>query len=278
MSDPDLHRVEVNGVTLAYFERGERRTDSPTLLFVHATGFHGRIWDVLARELPDVHSIAIDQRGHGRSESVEVEHWQTFGEDVAAFVEALDLRDAIGVGHSAGAHALVQGAAMSGRFDRLLLLDPTIASRELYGANPMAIDSGEPGPFPKRRADFASAEEMMEKLQTKGGYPFFEPAVFRDYCTHGLVPREEGGMTLACRPEVEASVYRAAFTNGAIYDFVRSLDIPCARRSPRTRTRSTSRAPRPGPSWRTSFRRGGTCTGRTARTSCRCSIRSGWWG
>jgi hypothetical protein len=37
--------MRLNDVELAYFERGVRSAARPSLLFAHATGFHGRIWD-----------------------------------------------------------------------------------------------------------------------------------------------------------------------------------------------------------------------------------------
>ena len=63
--EPTLHSARVNGVELAYWERGERRPDLPTLLFVHATGFHGRVFDRVIEAFPGYHSIALEQRGHG---------------------------------------------------------------------------------------------------------------------------------------------------------------------------------------------------------------------
>ena len=47
--------------------------------------------------------IAHDRRGHGRStQTVTGNEMDTYADDVAALVEALDLKDAIHVGHSTG--------------------------------------------------------------------------------------------------------------------------------------------------------------------------------
>jgi non-heme chloroperoxidase len=47
--------------------------------------------------------IAHDRRGHGRSEQTwEGNEMDTYADDLAALVEALDLRDAVHVGHSTG--------------------------------------------------------------------------------------------------------------------------------------------------------------------------------
>ena len=226
MSDSRLRKIHVNGVELAYFERNQPQPGQPTLLLVHATGFHGRIWDRVLEPFGERHSIALEQRGHGRSEKRKIEHWQVVGEDVAAFVQALALSDLIGVGHSMGAHALVDAAAATGAFARLLLLDPTIPDPESF-TNPAFLDLPDgTHPAARRYNAFASVEDMMERLATKSAFPLYDPQTFRDYCEHGLIPTANGGMTLACPPEIEASVYMASRSNAAIFNSVAAVDAP----------------------------------------------------
>ena len=101
----------VNGIRLTYFERGMvYRGVKPTLLFVHATGFHARVWDKIINALGDFHSISVDQRGHGRSEKKKTQHWSEVITDTSEMIEQLDLTNIIAIGHSMGAHALI-GAA-----------------------------------------------------------------------------------------------------------------------------------------------------------------------
>ena len=226
MQEPQLKTVHVNGARLAYFERGTRREDAPTLLFVHATGFHGRLWDYQAEAFPDHHIIALEQRGHGRSESLAATDWQVFGEDQAAFVQTLGLTDLIGIAHSMGAHGMVDAAARSGAFSRLLLLDPTIASPEAYQQSFESYWGEGMHPAAKRRHRFESVQDMMDRLAGKSSFPMFHPRIFRDYCEHGLLQQEDGGYVLACAPEVEAHVYMYSRTNGEIFDRIRSIDIP----------------------------------------------------
>ena len=66
----------------------------------------------------------------------------------------------------------------------------------------------------------------MERLASKSAFPLYDPQTFRDYCEHGLIPSANGGMTLACPPEIEASVYMASRSNAAIFDAVASVDVP----------------------------------------------------
>jgi lipase len=90
---PQLGSIQANGISLGFAQwHAELRGREPTLLFVHATGFHSRVWDQLISHLPARHIIAVDQRGHGRSDRTEITGWPVFGRDLAAFVAALELR------------------------------------------------------------------------------------------------------------------------------------------------------------------------------------------
>jgi len=223
--EPELRFINLNGVELAYWERGQPGSDKPTLFFVHATGFHGRIYDRVIEAFPGFHSIAFEQRGHGRSEHSPIRHWKTMGKDQIAFVRALELESFIGIGHSMGAHAMVDAAAETGAFARLVLLDPTVASPEAYIDAP-ALDFSQLHPAAKRKNHFGSPEDMRDRLLPKGAYHLFEPRVLMDYCKYGLLPCEDGGYELACHPKMEASVYQTARTNGAVHDSARALTIP----------------------------------------------------
>lgn len=224
-AEPRQHEVQVNGMCLCYFERGVPSKDRPTLMFVHATGFHGRVWDRLAEAFPEHHSLALELRGHGRSENVPIDHWHDVAQDICAFTDALDVTRAIGIGHSMGAHCLIDAAAHCDAFASLLVLDPTIAAPESYEDSESPFPDGL-HPAARRRNYFDSPEEMMERLLSKSSFALYEPRIFADYCRYGLVPGEDGGFQLACPPEIEATVYMSARSNGGVYDSVRTLDIP----------------------------------------------------
>ena len=222
---PQQHEIMVNGVRLCYFERGVASPDRPTLVFIHATGFHGRVWDRLAEAFPEHHSLALELRGHGRSENVPIDHWRDVAIDICEFVTALGVTNAIGIGHSMGAHCLVDAAAHCDAFASLLLLDPTIAAPESYADDTSPFPDGA-HPATRRRNHFDSPEEMIERLLPKSSFALYEPRILDDYCRYGLVPAPEGGFQLACPPEMEATVYMSARSNGGVYDSIRKLDIP----------------------------------------------------
>lgn len=233
-TSPVLDCVEknavVNGVRITYFERGMSfRGTKPTLLFVHATGFHARVWDKIINNLGQFHSISVDQRGHGRSEKKKIDHWNDVTIDVLELIEQLDLTNIIGVGHSMGGHALLGAAAKcEPRFNRIVAIDPVIPSEDAYHDDtPSPFNGAEEHPTAKRRREFDSAEEMADRLRTKGSFGVFDPEMFMDYCRYGLLPNEKGkGYVLACPPEIEASVYMSSRSNHDIYEAIRSLTIP----------------------------------------------------
>ena len=229
--DPVLGRLRVGGVELAYFEWARSLAgEQPTILLVHATGFHGRVYDQLIERLGPRHVVAIEQRGHGRSTKVAIEHWNVMGRDLAGVVDALDLRGAVGVGHSMGGHAIVEAAAARpGAFERLVLIDPVIASPGDYTGAGWSVDrlEGDLHPTAKRKNRFASPEEMFTRFEHREPYSRFVPAALRSYCEYGLLPAPDGdGYVLACPPEIEASVYMTSRTNPGVYDSIRALDIP----------------------------------------------------
>jgi len=175
----------------------------PPLLFAHATGFHGRLWDAVIRMLPGRRALAVDLRGHGRSgKPAPPYRWRAFGGDVAELVRALRLRDVIGIGHSSGGHAMALAAALAPEaFRTVLLIDPTIFPVQRY--RQPKLDAS----FTlRRKSHFRSPEEMMERFRTRSPFAAWKPEILCAYCQFGLLP-QGGQFVLACPPAVEASIY-----------------------------------------------------------------------
>ena len=226
---PAARTIEVNGIKLSYFEwRAKPGNNEAPLIFAHATGFHARVWDAIIEYFPDRRVLSLDLRGHGRSGGGPIDNWQTLTGDVCAFLKQLNIRGAVGIGHSMGAHTLLQCAAdMPEAFSQLVLFDPVILAPEFYSPDAPLYTSDAPHPAIRRKRDFESPEAMMERFRTRDPYDLFDPRVFEDYCRHGLLPREGGkGFELACLPEMEASVYASSRSNVGIHEAARSVAIP----------------------------------------------------
>lgn len=224
---PQTRFYPVNGIDLAAHEWASDGGGVP-LVFAHATGFHGRVWDAIAERFPAHRVHAIDLRGHGRSRAGPIDDWRLMASDVAEFLDQSGITAAVGIGHSMGAHTLLQVAADApGRFARLVLFDPVILAPEFYAPSGALYTADNPHPAIRRKRDFASPEAMIERFATRDPYDLFDARVFEDYCRHGLVPAANGdGLELACAPEVEASVYASSRSNPGILEAAQRVAIP----------------------------------------------------
>lgn len=225
--EPATRFYPTGGIELAVHEWASEGGGVP-LVFAHATGFHGRVWDAIIETFPADPAYGIDLRGHGLSRAGPITDWRILASDVADFLGQAGLSGAVGIGHSMGAHTLLQVAADNpGRFAKLVLFDPVILAPDFYGDGTPVYTDDKPHPAIRRKRDFASADAMIERFATRDPYDLFAPRVFEDYCRYGLVPAASGeGMELACAPEVEAGVYASSRSNGAILEAAKRVDIP----------------------------------------------------
>ncbi len=92
-----------DGTTVFYKDWGPR--DAQPVVFHHGWPLSADDWDnqMLFFLSHGFRVIAHDRRGHGRSDQPATGHdMDTYAADVAALTEALDLRDAVHIGHSTG--------------------------------------------------------------------------------------------------------------------------------------------------------------------------------
>jgi non-heme chloroperoxidase len=102
-----------DGTEIYYTEQG---TGQPVLLS-HGWPLSSDAWQVELKLLADAgyRAIAHDRRGHGRSsKTYEGNDMDTYAEDLAQLVEALDLRDLVVIGHSTGGGEVVRYTARHG--------------------------------------------------------------------------------------------------------------------------------------------------------------------
>lgn len=177
--------------------------EDPPLLFAHATGFHGRMWDHIVRRFPGRRALALDFRGHGRSgKPVPPIPWPYFAQDVLAVARHFGVRGALGVGHSMGGHSLVSAAIGHPEiFAALLLVDPVIFPPAHYGAVPPDAAF-----ILRRRNRWASPAEMLDRFRTRPPFASWHPEALRNYCDYALLP-DGDSFVLACPPALEAATY-----------------------------------------------------------------------
>src|ERR1700679_1527705 len=201
------------------------RGDGPTVVFTHAAGFHSRVWDETIKHLEGFDCWALDMRGHGQSDKPEPPYfWNNFVEDTARAVELLNIKNALGVGHSMGGHSIAGAAAKaSDRFAALMRIDPIILEPGVYEV-PARIGHT----VSHRRNEWTSAEQMFDRFKNIKPFVTWNRQVLRDYCQFGLVANEAGnGFVLACPPHVEQSIYdHANHASANIHAAIRALTIP----------------------------------------------------
>lgn len=223
-----------DGVRIAVHDLGAPAgaVDAPVILFSHATGFHGLVWQPLAAHLRDqFHCIAIDHRGHGRTEKPPSAPlvWSSMGDDVLAVLDAGLAAPGVAVhavGHSMGGASLVLAAARRpGAFRSLWLYEPVIVPPGFLpsgsGPNPMAEAAA------RRRKSFDSYDEAFNNYASKPPLSQLHSDALRAYVEGGFSRETDGSVTLRCAPDSEADVYRGAGNSGA-WDVLAELDLPVA--------------------------------------------------
>jgi pimeloyl-ACP methyl ester carboxylesterase len=113
-----------NGTTLFYKDWGKGRP----VVFLHAWAMSSAFWEytMLSFLSHGIRCIAYDRRGHGRSDDPGHGYdFETLTDDLHSFLEKLDLRDVILVGHSMGGAEAIHYQARyghAGRVSKLALL------------------------------------------------------------------------------------------------------------------------------------------------------------
>jgi pimeloyl-ACP methyl ester carboxylesterase len=211
---------------------GPSDSSAPTLLFSHATGLHGRVWEPMASILSRrFRCLAIDHRGHGLS---ELPHgaslaWARMGDDTVAVLDSELFgghRAVHGVGHSMGGAALALAAGQSPkRLHSLWLYEPVIvppgALPSGSNSNPMAEGAE------RRRASFDSFEDAVSHYASKPPLNQLHPAALRAYVMGGFASQADGSVRLRCAPATEAAVFRGA-GEGGVWDMFSRLKQPIA--------------------------------------------------
>jgi pimeloyl-ACP methyl ester carboxylesterase len=105
-----------DGVNIYYKDWGPK--EAQPIVFHHGWPLSADDWDnqMLFFLSEGYRVIAIDRRGHGRSDQVSEGHdMDHYAADASAMVESLDLRDAVHVGHSTGGGQVARYVARYGQ-------------------------------------------------------------------------------------------------------------------------------------------------------------------
>jgi pimeloyl-ACP methyl ester carboxylesterase len=134
-----------DGVNLFYRDWPGSSAQAQTVLFVGGWSMPSTSWgyQMMALQRQGPRCIAFDRRGHGRSSDPGGGYdFDTLAGDIAAVIEALDLRKVVLVGHSMGCNEIVRYLTRFGdaHIDRIALLGPMTPGVTLAPSNPNGVD------------------------------------------------------------------------------------------------------------------------------------------
>lgn len=116
-----------NGLTMAYVEMGD--SDGKPTLLIHGYTDNSRSWSLIAPYLKDRRLLAIDLRGHGKSDAPACCYAYTdLANDAALFLDAVGVPKADVIGHSLGSlTAQLLAAQHPDKVGKLVLVSSTTA-------------------------------------------------------------------------------------------------------------------------------------------------------
>jgi pimeloyl-ACP methyl ester carboxylesterase len=163
-------------------------------------------------------ALAIDQRGHGRSDAPSEPSayaWTEVAEDVVAVLSQESAPDepAILVGHSSGGTAALAAAAMCPeRVAAVAVVEPVLFEPPAPGvdADSFAGSRVFAERALKRRARFEDRAAAQIALRSRFPYSGFAASALEAYLDGGFEVSEDGGLALRCAPGIEAWAYQGA--------------------------------------------------------------------
>jgi pimeloyl-ACP methyl ester carboxylesterase len=148
------------------------------ILFLNSFGLTTQMWDYQMVAFADqgYRSISFDRRGHGRSDvALGGYDYDTFADDVAAVISALDLQDLTMVGHSMASGEIARYLTRHGsaRVARIILLGPTTPYLTQTADNPNgvpqstfeAVRASWRRDFPKWVADHTAPIQALNRMK-----------------------------------------------------------------------------------------------------------------
>ncbi|MGA5333082.1 alpha/beta fold hydrolase [Streptomyces cellulosae] len=211
-----------DGTTIFYKDWGPR--DGQPLVFHHGWPLSADDWDaqMLFFLQRGYRVIAHDRRGHGRSDQTAGGHeMDTYAADVAALTDALDLRDAVHIGHSTGGGEVTRYVARAkpGRVAKAVLVSAVppvmVKSESNPGGTPVEVFDG----FRSQLA--ANRSQLYIEIASGPFYGFNRPGA---EVSQGLIDNWwRQGMTGATNAHYECI---KAFSETDFTEDLKKIDVP----------------------------------------------------
>ena len=201
-----------DGVLIAAHDYGG---GGPSIVFCHATGFHGRYWDPICKQLcNNFHCVSLDFRGHGNSSMPlgTSMSWVGMAEDLLCVIDQLNLDPALAVGHSMGASSILLAEQIRpSTFKAAWLFEPIVISPTTF-TEKNSKGGSLAASARKRKEIFASREEAYERYASRPPFSAVDSDALWAYVNYGFSDHDEG-VILKCRGEIEAQVFESSVTS-----------------------------------------------------------------
>ncbi len=211
-----------DGTAIFYKDWGPR--DGQPLVFHHGWPLSADDWDaqMLFFLQHGYRVIAHDRRGHGRSDQTAGGHeMDTYAADVAALTDALDLRDAVHIGHSTGGGEVTRYVARAkpGRVAKAVLVSAVppvmVKSESNPGGTPIEVFDGFRAQLAANRA------QLYVEIASGPFYGFNRPGA---EASQGLIDNWwRQGMTGAANAHYECI---KAFSETDFTEDLKKMEVP----------------------------------------------------
>lgn len=216
---PQSKYLKINHLRLHYLDWGGR-TDR-ALLMLHGFMGHAHAWDGLAAKLRSGYRvIALDQRGHGKSQWSEEGAYglEDHFADIAQIVKRLNLDNLVLIGHSMGGrNALFFAACLPEKVQGLIVID----SRP--GSNPRSADALRQllRVLPLQAA---ALDEVVKSIRKH--YPGMSPEICYHLAMHGYRKAKGGKYEPKCDPQMSRKSEKQGYGVKDIWSFLRNVICP----------------------------------------------------
>ena len=208
--------VSANGLNFHVTQWGESK--KPAAILHAGTGLIAATWNPVAIELSRHFCVyAIERRGHGWSDKPESGYeFYDFAEDLIGVLDALNIKDALAIGHSAGGTDFLTAASLRPDLFRAIFLhEPTFADPVENDPTNTTLPEWmieQVARVKKRRAIFPSREAAFQYFSVREPFTRWSTTALAAHVHFGLMALDDGQCQLSCHPGIETQILHPIYT------------------------------------------------------------------
>jgi lipase len=182
----------------------------PVVILLHATGFLPWLWHPIAKRMAGACKIIAPYFCNHRLDEPEDGgvSWLALAKDLFNLCQVLHIEKPLLAGHSMGATIITLAEAVYKMpAEKNVMIEPIYLPEQLYAAgltleqHPLASKSI------NRRNNWTDSAEALAYLRSRPLFASWDSEALELYLKFGMVTGESGGLTLACSPRQEASLF-----------------------------------------------------------------------